>query len=261
MRGRMLLVLLFLVAAVTLDAQNPALTLDQGNSTVALEPYAPNIIRITLGVLKDQVIASPGYGIVAKPAPDGWTHQSTSEGDTYQSARMTVFVGKPAPPQRRPDGTIWRGPTKNFNGVGRGPYLTVTGADGKTLVQMQGWEMAELNDKDGDRQLDNDRRPDDPPFYRVGATFMSPDENTTTASAKIRKAISITAATVDCWADYQSAGGPTVCVPFLVTNKGYGLLWDNPSRTTIASGLQRPDPLDLRGRPARLLLRHRRQHD
>src|ERR1019366_8762441 len=41
---------------------------------------------------------------------------------------------------------------------------------------------------------------------------------------------------VECWADYQSAGGPNFCVPFLVTNKGYGLLWDNPSKTTILPG-------------------------
>ena len=29
---------------------------------------------------------------------------------------------------------------------------------------------------------------------------------------------------------------PSSCVPFLVTNKGYGLIWDNPSRTTIEPG-------------------------
>ncbi len=26
---------------------------------------------------------------------------------------------------------------------------------------------------------------------------------------------------------------PSVCVPFVVTNKGYALLWDNPSRTRV----------------------------
>jgi alpha-D-xyloside xylohydrolase len=31
-------------------------------------------------------------------------------------------------------------------------------------------------------------------------------------------------------------GGQSVCVPFVVTNKGYGLVWDNPSRTTVNFG-------------------------
>ena len=28
----------------------------------------------------------------------------------------------------------------------------------------------------------------------------------------------------------------SVCVPFVVTNKGYGLLWDNPGKTTAQFG-------------------------
>jgi alpha-D-xyloside xylohydrolase len=236
--SRMLLIFFFgFVATTTLQAQNAGLTLDQGGSSIAFEPYAPNIIRVTLSTLKDQVTASPGYGIVAKAAPEGWTHQSTTDGDTYKSSRMTLFVGKPAPPQRRPDGTIWRGPTKNFNGVGRGPYMSITGAGSKPLLQMQGWEMAEFNDKDGDRQLDNDRRPEDPPFYRVGATFLSPDDEHYYGLGQNQEGyLDHRGHKVECWADYQSAGGPNFCVPFLVTNKGYGLLWDNPSKTTILPG-------------------------
>ena len=28
--------------------------------------------------------------------------------------------------------------------------------------------------------------------------------------------------------------GESICVPFVVTNKGYGMVWDNPSKTTVA---------------------------
>ena len=42
--------------------------------------------------------------------------------------------------------------------------------------------------------------------------------------------------TVECWHNYLATGGPSVCVPFLVTNYGYGMIWDNPSKTTIAPG-------------------------
>ena len=31
--------------------------------------------------------------------------------------------------------------------------------------------------------------------------------------------------------------GETVCVPFLVTNKGYGIVWDNPSQTLVSAGI------------------------
>ena len=61
--------------------------------------------------------------------------------------------------------------------------------------------------------------------------------STTTASARIRKDISIAAATsVRCAHDYNAPAGQSVCVPFVVTNKGYGIVWDNPSRTTVAFG-------------------------
>ena len=33
--------------------------------TMVIEPYAPNIVRITLSLLRDQAIAAPGYGFTA----------------------------------------------------------------------------------------------------------------------------------------------------------------------------------------------------
>jgi alpha-D-xyloside xylohydrolase len=213
------------------------MVLDRDGSTIVLEPYAPNIIRVTMSTLKDYAIARPGYGIVAKPEAEGWTHETTPAGDTYKSARMTILLGTPVPPPPRPDGSTWRGPKKNFNGPGRGAYLSITGSDGKPLLAMQGWEMAVMNDKDGDSQLNEDRRPEDPPFYRVGATFTSPnDEHYYGLGQNQEGYLDHRGHKVECWADYQSAGGPSFCVPFLVTNKGYGLLWDNPSKTTILPG-------------------------
>ena len=45
----------------------------------------------------------------------------------------------------------------------------------------------------------------------------------------------------------------------MVTNKGYGLLWDNPSKTTISRD-STSRPVDIRSRRPRLLFRHRGQH-
>jgi alpha-D-xyloside xylohydrolase len=220
-----------------LHAQSGPITLNQDGNTVVLEPYAPNIIRVTLSTLKEQAASDPGYGIVAKPVSTGWTHKTTAAGDLIQSSRMTVSVSTPAPPQIRPDGSVWKGPKKNFSGADHGPYLTIATPDGKPLLQMEGWEMAELNDKDGDSQLNADRRPQDPPFYRVGATFFSPDDEHYYGLGQNQEGyLDHRNHKSECWSDYQAAGGPNFCVPFLVTNKGYGFLWDNPSKTTVLPG-------------------------
>lgn len=38
-----------------------------------LEPYAPNIVRVTLSLQRDSALAPPGYGILAKPDAAGWS--------------------------------------------------------------------------------------------------------------------------------------------------------------------------------------------
>jgi alpha-D-xyloside xylohydrolase len=43
--------------------------------------------------------------------------------------------------------------------------------------------------------------------------------------------------TIDCKHYYDAPAGETVCVPFLVTNKGYGIVWDNPSDTIVSAGI------------------------
>ncbi len=40
--------------------------------------------------------------------------------------------------------------------------------------------------------------------------------------------------TLDGRHSYDAPAGATVCVPFLVTNKGYGVVRDNPSATVIS---------------------------
>ena len=235
--GKFLFVAAILFEVAVLSAQEPQVVLIRSGSTIVLEPYATNIIRVTMSLVKDSAIAGPGYGIVAKPSADGWVHASTDAGDTFNSSRMAVFIGKEPPPRRRPDGSFWSGARKNFGGAGGDPFMSITGADSKPLLNLQGWEMGELNDKDGNSQLNFDRRPDDPPFYRVGATFHSPgDEHYYGLGQNQEGYLDHRGHMVECWADYQSAGGPSFCVPFLVTNKGYGLLWDNPSKTTILPG-------------------------
>jgi hypothetical protein len=123
-------VLAALSGGATLAAQNAGVTLEREGSTVVLEPYAPNILRVTMSTLPEEAVSGPGYGIVAKPEAGGWTNETTAAGDTYKSARISVFIAAPVPPQRRPDGSFAPGPRKYFGGFNRGPFMTVAGADG-----------------------------------------------------------------------------------------------------------------------------------
>ena len=235
--GSLFLLMSIVIYCAIANAESGDLILDRQGTTVVLEPYAPNIIRVTMSTLPDDAKAGPGYGIVAKPTPEGWTHETGAAGDTFKSARMTVFVAVPPPPRKRPDGSIFKGPRKYFGGPSGEPFISFAGSDGKPLLKMLGWEMAVLNDKDGDSDLRYDRRPQDPEFYRVGATFASPDDEHYYGLGQNQEGyLDHRQHKIECWADYQSAGGPAFCVPFLVTNKGYGLLWDNPSKTTIMPG-------------------------
>ena len=83
-----------------------------------------------------------------------------------------------------------------------------------------------------------DRRPTDAEFYTVGATFASPDDEHYYGLGQNQEGfLDHRGHAVRCWAGLSGHGRrPAVCVPFLVTNKGYGLVWDNPSKTTIEPG-------------------------
>jgi alpha-D-xyloside xylohydrolase len=102
---------------------------------------------------------------------------------------------------------------------------------------MTGWMQGEPNQKDGTAEVLHDRRSTDPRFYTVGATFASPaDEHYYGLGQNHEGFLDHRGHVVRCWADYLAPAAPSFCVPFLVTNKGYGLLWDNPSKTTIEPG-------------------------
>jgi alpha-D-xyloside xylohydrolase len=65
---------------------------------------------------------------------------------------------------------------KYFNGSTPGAHITFRTPAGAKLLELTGWSQAVPNHKDGTAWLVYDRRPTDPPFYTVGATFASPDD-------------------------------------------------------------------------------------
>ncbi|HWZ52983.1 MAG TPA: glycoside hydrolase family 31 protein [Granulicella sp.] len=230
---------LLAVTALQLSAsklQGQRLTLDRNEATVLVEPYASNIVRVSISLRKDDALAPPGYGITAKPLPEGWSvEQSAGQGDVLRSGRMVVTVA--------PQGGKWK-PTGTgadiaqfFNGSTPGVGISIKTPEGATLLQMHGWQMSVPNHKDGNADVLYDRRPSDPPFFQVGASFASPaDEHYYGLGQNQEGYLDRRGHSVRCAHDYDAPAGQSVCVPFVVTSKGYGLLWDNPSRTTVAFG-------------------------
>ena len=219
-------------------AQNAAerMELDRNGETIVLEPYAPNIVRVTLSLERKAALAGPGHGLVAAPTAEGWSASRTEGADVYRSSRMVVTVERDRPSTKPPVQTQVD-IAKYFNGSTPGAHIKVSTPEGNTLLEMTGWAQGVPNHKDGTADLAGDRRPTDDAFYTVGATFVSPDDEHYYGLGQNQEGyLDHRGHTVRCWQDYLATGGPSVCVPFLVTNKGYGLLWDNPSKTTIEPG-------------------------
>ena len=218
-----------------LEAQQQSVVLEHDGSTVMFEPYAPNIIRVTLSMQHDSAVAAPGYGFVAKPDSGGWTHTTDDRGDAYRSSRMVVILdashhgGKPSLTQADI--------SKFFTGSTPGAHIRIATPEDATLVDMVGWQQSVPNHKDGNAGILYDKRPTDEPFFQVGATFVSPpDEHYYGLGQDQHGFLDHRGHTVECWNNYTATGGPSFCVPFAVTNKGYGLVWDNPSQTTVEPG-------------------------
>ena len=227
---------IFTLLSPLLLAQSPTrLTGQRGEATVVVEPYAPNIVRITLSLLKEQALAGPGYGISAQPASSGWAQSSAADGDVLKSDALTVALA-PQGPKQTATGTS-ADIARFFNGSTPYVGLAVKGGDGRTVLQMQGWQMSVPNYKDGNHAVLNDRRAADPPFYEVGASFSAADDEHDYGLGQNQEGyLDRRGHVLHCEHDYNAPAGASVCVPFLVTNKGYAILWDNPSKTTVSLG-------------------------
>ncbi len=216
-------------------AQEPPVVLDRGGSAIVLEPYAPNIVRVTLSTERKYALMPPGFGFVASPVAAGWSRQDTAGSTTYRSDRMVVSVG--ANRSGRPPLPTQIDISKFFVGSAPPAHIAFSTPEGKSLLTLEGWWMSKPNYKDGDAGELRDRRATDDPFFQVGATFASPnDEHYYGLGQNQEGYLDHRGHTVECWNNYTATGGPTTCVPLLLTNYGYGLIWDNPSKTTFQPG-------------------------
>jgi alpha-D-xyloside xylohydrolase len=149
--------------------------LERKGETISIEPYAPNIVRVTLSLQREPALAAPGYGVIATPAATGWSASATEKADVFSSSRMTVTLDRPHPSDKPPVQTQVS-IARYFNGSTPGAHIVFRSAKGEQLLELTGWTQATPNQKDGSAYVLRDRRATDPAFYTVGASFRSPDD-------------------------------------------------------------------------------------
>ena len=223
-------------------AQNEGLVLERDGRVISLVPYAPNIVRVTMSTSKAAATAAPGYGIVANPSAEGWTHERDGEGyDVFRSQQLSIRVApgdlsKDKLPQPMPLDELNLQLRNKFFPQVENPHaphndaLSVTTADGKMLLHMRTWTMtpesAEVAKEDA---ADHG--------YTVSAQFDSPPGEHYYGLGQQQKGwMDLRDHEIHCWHEYSAIGGEDVCVPFMVSSRGYGLVWDNPSKTTVDLG-------------------------
>ncbi|KZC24013.1 alpha-glucosidase [Rhodanobacter thiooxydans] len=239
--GGLCALLLSVSLSGTAMVQDAPLVLQRDGRLISLEPYAPNIVRVTFGVNRAAVMNPPGYGFVAQPSARGWTHtRDAAGGDVFRSSKMVVRV---PPGALAPDQLLHGLPLDALNRQFREKYfgrwkdpdtfndaLKITDAAGKTLLRMRTWTMAP---EPAEAAQANAGTKD----LRVAATFESPaDEHYYGLGQQQQGWMDLRDHEVRCWHDYAALGGESVCVPFMVSSLGYGLVWDNSSKTVVRLG-------------------------
>jgi alpha-D-xyloside xylohydrolase len=231
-----------LACADTSDQANRFI-FEHDNRTIVLEPFGPNIVRVTLSSQKPAALAAPGYGIVGTPSMAGWTHEQDSAGyDVFRSARLLIRVApKNQPPPRAMPLDDLNQSLRNhyfYGAPARGTFndsISVSNSAGKPLLTMWRWAMVP-NASDAPASSSAEQQKPEA-GYRVSATFDSPtDEHYYGLGQQQQGSLDLRDHQLKCWHDYGAIGGENVCVPFLVSSRGYGLIWDNPSKTTIDLG-------------------------
>jgi alpha-D-xyloside xylohydrolase len=237
--------LLPLVGIAPAHAQQTSFILDRNGRTVVLEPYSPNILRVTISKTHALATTSPGYGFIASPALSGWTETHEPDGsERFQSDRLVVHL-TPSPlpeslqPKRLPLDAI-NDSLRHlyFGGPGKPPdddVLSVDTTTGHNLLTLRKWQMEPNAPQPEPAAFTGPHQTN--PGYRVSATFDSPaDEHYFGLGQQQQGWLDLRDHQIHCWHDYGAIGGQSVCVPFMISTRGYGLIWDNPSKTTIDLG-------------------------
>ena len=235
---------LVLAGCQALWAADTQIVLSREGRDLVLEPYAQNIVRITLSSDHAAARATPGYGFVGSPSISGWTQEQTSDGyDVIRSARMVIRIAPQnlPPPQPMQLDAINNSLREHYFGGGprgNGPHndtISIATASGKPLLTMRNWFM--MPNRPAATSGGSGSGHGFDAGDRVSAIFDSPaDEHYYGLGQHQQGFLDLRDHRIDCWHEYDEIGGETVCVPFMVSSRNYGLVWDNPSKTTVDLG-------------------------
>jgi len=200
----------------------PIATLDRNGAWVSVEAYGPNVIHVSIAVDKAEALKGPGYGILPKASDNaGFRQTSGKDGDTFTSKAMTVHINAAPAPSVPSQMAKYFAPS--LAPVG----LQVKNAKGETVLDMSGWEMSP--------QTVNTER-----TYQVGASFVPQADEHYYGMGQNQESmgpLDLRGRVLDCKHWYDAPAGETVCVPFMVSSKQYGIVWDNPSATRFVAGV------------------------
>ncbi|MEV9417925.1 hypothetical protein AB0360_26870, partial [Klebsiella pneumoniae] len=73
---------------------DPLATVERNGSFVAIEPYAPNIVRVTIALDPNLASGAPGPGPNAPVDATGWTHRADATGDIFSSSALSLTVAQ-----------------------------------------------------------------------------------------------------------------------------------------------------------------------
>ena len=225
----------FGVAYSLAQAPQGEFVLHHQDGTIVVQPYGPKIVRITLSKDAAQAEAPAGYGIIAHPSAEGWSQAGEQ---VFRSAQLVVRVSasplaESETPRPMPlDGLNEQLRRQYFGAPHGGPNLdriTVETAAGKVLLTLRNWSMTA---NPADKAM-----PSNDAGSRVSAVFSSPtDEHYYGLGQHQQGFLDLRDHHLDCWHNYSAPGGEVVCVPFMVSSRGYGFVWGNASKTSIDLG-------------------------
>ncbi len=207
------------IAIASAAHAGPISTLDRNGAWVTVEAYGPNVVHVTIAADKAEALKPGGYGILTGNADNSAFKQtSDANGDAFASNALSLHINAAPPPHVPSQGEKYFAPS--LAPVG----LQVKNARGETVLSMNGWEMAP-HEVSGEQT------------YQIGASFSAPADEHFYGLGQNQEslgALDLRGRTIDCKHWYDAPGGETVCVPVMVSSKGYAVVWDNPSDTHVS---------------------------
>lgn len=213
--------LLLAAFAATAEAK-PMATLDRDGAWVSVEAFGPNVVHVVIAADKAEALKNPGPGVLPDNADNSaFRMDGVGGGNRFTSSALTLNVA-PAPAPRVPS------TSEKYFAPSLAPVeMQVANASGETVFKMLGWEMSP-HEVNGEQT------------FQVGISVGSPADEHLYGMGQNQESegpLDLRGRTIDCKHWYDAPTGETVCVPVLISSKGYAIIWDNPSETRLAAGI------------------------